>query len=148
MIEWSYDNFRMLESAFTVALRHCNTTLRAWLNNMADERTPGDELTLYILAHMYRRHVYVFTQMFWWTTLLYTVLLSEKELMAQCDVVLVYIWDGVLGELEPIRRPAPTPKMGKESPPKLPTPPESSTHQTLDMYGEQEKTEHDLSDWL
>ena len=112
MIKWSYDNFRMLESAFTVALRHRNTTLWAWLNNMADERTPGDELTLYILARMYRQHVYVFTQMFWWTTLLYTVPVSEKELMAQCDVVLVYIWDGVFGELEPIQGPAATPKMG------------------------------------
>ena len=54
MIRWSYDNFRMLDSAFMVALRQRNTTLQAWLNNMADERTPGDELTLYILARMYR----------------------------------------------------------------------------------------------
>ena len=38
--------------------------------------------------------------------------------------------------------------MGKESLPKLPTPPEASTHQTLDTYGEQKKTEHDLSDQL
>ena len=38
--------------------------------------------------------------------------------------------------------------MGKESPLKLPTPPEASTHQTLDTYGEQKKTEHDLSDRL
>ena len=53
MIGWSYDNFRMLDSVFTVALRHSKTTLRAWLNNMADEHTPGDELTLYILARMY-----------------------------------------------------------------------------------------------
>ena len=66
--------------------------------------------------------------------------------MVQCDVVLVYIRDGVFGELEPIHQPAPTPKMGKESPPKLPTPPEASTHQTLDTYGGQKKTEHDLSD--
>ena len=102
MIGWSYDNFRMLESAFTVALRQRNTTLWAWLNNMADEHTQGDESTLYILAHMYRRHVYVFTQMFWWTTLLHTIPVSEKELMAQCDIVLVYIRDGVFGELEPI----------------------------------------------
>ena len=84
--------------------------------------------------------------MFWWTTLLYTVLVSEKELMAQCDIVLVYIRDGVFGELEPIQGPAPTPKMDKESPPKLPTPPKASTHQTLDMHGEQQQTEQDLSD--
>ena len=148
MIGWSYDNFRMLDSAFTVALRQRNTTLRAWLNNMADERTPGDELTLYILACMYRRHVYVFTQMFWWTTLLYTVPVSEKELMAQCDVVLVYIRDGVFGELVPIRGPAPAPKMGKESPPKLPTPPKDPTHKTLDTNGEQKQTEQDSSDRL
>ena len=48
--------------------------------------------------------------MFWWTTLLYTVPVSEKELMAQCDVVLVYIRDGIFGEPEPIRGPASTPK--------------------------------------
>ena len=53
MIGWSYDNFRMLEGAFNIALRHRNTTLRAWLNSMADEHTPGDELTLYVLTHMY-----------------------------------------------------------------------------------------------
>ena len=47
--------------------------------------------------------------------LLYTIPVSEKELMVQCDVVSVYIWDGVFGELEPIRGPAPTPKIGKES---------------------------------
>ena len=105
MIGWSYDNFRMLESTFKVALNQHNTTLRAWLNTMADERTLGEELTLYILARMYHRHVYVFTQMFWWTTLLYTLPAIEKELMTQCDIVLVYIWDGEFGEVEPIRSP-------------------------------------------
>ena len=48
----------------------------------------------------------MFTQMFWWTTLLYTVPVTEKELLAKCDVVVVYIRDGVFGELEPIRGPA------------------------------------------
>ena len=54
MIRWSYDNFRMLEGAFSVALRQRNTTLCDWLKNMEDENTPGDKLTLYILACMYR----------------------------------------------------------------------------------------------
>ena len=65
MIEWSYDNFRMLEGVFSVALSQRNTNLHAWLNIMADEHSPGDELTLYVLARMYRHHAYVFTQMFW-----------------------------------------------------------------------------------
>ena len=74
---------------------------------MADEHTPGDELTLYVLARMYHCHAYVFTQMFWWTTLLYTVPVTEKELLNQCNVVLVYMKEGVFGELEMIRSPAP-----------------------------------------
>ena len=148
MIGWSYDNFRMLDSVFTVALRHRKTTLRAWLNNMADEHTPGDELTLYILARMYRRHFYVFMQMFWWTTLLYTVPVSEKELMAQCEVVLVYIRDGIFGKLEPIRGPASTPKTSKDPRLKPPTPPKASIDQTMDTYGEQKQKELDLSDRL
>ena len=107
MIGWSYDNFRMLEGVFSAALSQRNTSLRAWLNLMADEHTPGDELTLYVLARMYHCHAYVFTQMFWWTTLLYTVPVTEKELLSQCDVVLVYMKEGVFGELERIRSPAP-----------------------------------------
>ena len=61
--------------------------------------------------------------MFWWTTLLYTVPVSEKELMAQCEVVLVYIRDGVFGELEIIQGPAPMPKKDTEFPPKVSTSP-------------------------
>ena len=107
MIGWSYDNFRMLEGVFRVALSRRNTSLRAWLNLMADEHTPGDELTLYALSRMYCRHAYMFTQMFWWTTLLYTVPVTEKELLSQCNVILVYMKEGVFGELERIRSPAP-----------------------------------------
>ena len=106
MIGWSYDNFRLLERVFKVALDQRNITLRVWLDKMADEHTPGDELTLYVLARMYRRHVYVYTQMFWWTTLLYSLPMTEQELLSQCEVVLVYVKDGVYGELDRIRSPA------------------------------------------
>ena len=106
MIGWSYDNFRLLERVFKVALDQRKITLRVWLEKMADEHTPGDELALYVLARMYRRHVYVYTQMFWWTTLLYTLPVTEQELLSQCEVVLVYVKDGVYGELDRIRSPA------------------------------------------
>ena len=36
--------------------------------------------------------------------------------------------------------------MGTEFPPKLPTPPKASSHQTQVTYGEHKKAEHDLSD--
>ena len=106
MIGWSYYNFRLLEHVFKVALDQQKTTLRVWLDKMADVHTPGDELTLYVLARMYRCHVYVYTQMFWWTTLLYTLPVTEQELVSQCEIVLVYVKDGIYGKLDRIRSPA------------------------------------------
>ena len=106
MIGWYYDNLRLLERVFKVALDQQKTTLRVWLDNMADVHTPGNELTLYILARMYRCHVYVYTQMFWWTTLLYTLPVTEQELLSQCEIILVYVKDGIYGELDRIRSPA------------------------------------------
>ena len=105
MIGWSYDNFRLLERVFKVALDQRKTTLRSWLEKMTNIHTPGDKLALYILSRMYRRHVYVYTQMFWWTTLLYTLPITEQELLSQCEIVLVYVKDGIYGELEQIRGP-------------------------------------------
>ena len=108
MIGWSYDNFRLLEGVFKVALDQRKTTLRTWLEKMADVHTPSDELTLYVLSRMYRRHAYVYTQMFQWTTLLYNLPVTEQELVSQCEIVLVYVKDGIFGELDKIRSPAPT----------------------------------------
>ena len=48
------------------------------------------------------KHAFVYTQMFWWTTLLYTWPVQEKELMDKCEVVLVYMKLGVFGELQKI----------------------------------------------
>ena len=143
MIGWSYDNFRMLESTFKVPLNQHNTTLHAWLNTMVDERTPGDELTLYILARMYCQHVYVFMQMFWWTTLLYTLPATEKELMTQCDIVLVYIRDGVFGELEPIRSPVSKITMAAATPQKPLASPEPTTAAKVGVVADPDPDEPD-----
>ena len=132
MIGWSYDNFQMLEGVFSVALSQCNTNLCAWLNLMADVHTPGEELTLYVLAHMYCHHAYMFTQMFWWTTLLYIVPVTEKELLTQCDVVLVYMNDGVFSELEMIRSPALKCDKGIKQHETTASTPESDMHKSQD----------------
>ena len=61
----------LLESVCKIAMEQHKTTLRGWINEMASEQTPVDEIALYILSRMYRKHAFVYTQMFWWTTLLY-----------------------------------------------------------------------------
>ena len=69
---------------------------------MVKEQTPGDEIALYVLSRMYCKRAFMYTHMFWWTTLLYTWPVQEKEIMEKCEVVLVYMKPGAFGELQKI----------------------------------------------
>ena len=102
MVGWAFDNYRLLENMCKIAMDQRKTTLQGWINEMASEQTPGDEIALYILSRMYRKHAFMYTQMFWWTTLLYTWPVQEKEIMDKCEVVLVYMKPGAFGELQKI----------------------------------------------
>ena len=102
MVGWAFDNYRLLENMCKIAMEQCKTTLQGWINEMASEQTLGDEIALYILSRMYWKHAFVYTQMFWWTALLYTWPVQEKELMDKCEVVLVYMKPGAFGELQKI----------------------------------------------
>ena len=106
MLVWAYDNFRQLETCTGIALRQRNTTLGAYLENIRDERNPGDEIAVYILANMYRRHVFIYTKEWWWTTVMFVMLIDEKDVIVKCDLVLVYIKPGIYGEVKEIRVPA------------------------------------------
>ena len=79
--------------------------------------------------------------MFWWTSLLYTVPVTEKELMTQCDIVLVYIRDGVFGELEKIRAPAPKSQTDTDPPHRMVTPSKTRMQKTQDLDAEPNTTE-------
>ena len=121
MVGWAFDNFRLLESVCKIALQQRKVSLRTWINKMSKENKCGDEITLYILSRMYRKNVFVYTQMFWWTSLLYTWPVKERDLMKQCEIVLVYFKPGVFGELHKIRPPAAT--ITSMDTPSLPSPP-------------------------
>ena len=105
MIVWAYDNLCQLETCTGIALRQCNTTLRNYLEYIRDERNPGDEIAIYILANMYRRHVFIYTKDWWWTMVMYVMPIDEKEVIVKCDLVLVYIRPGIYGEVKQIRAP-------------------------------------------
>ena len=100
MVGWAYNNYHSLEVCTKAAMEQQNTTLKQWIKFMQDERNPGDEIAIYILAKMYRCHIFVYTKMFWWTTLLYTPLVKESDLIGKCDLKLVYIKPGVFGKLK------------------------------------------------
>ena len=108
MVGWAFDNFRMLEGVCKVAMEQWHTSLHAWINEMSNETKCGDEIALYILSRLYRKHAFVYTQMFWWTSLLYTLPVQEKDLVDRCEIVLVYLKPGVFGELQKIQPPTAT----------------------------------------
>ena len=106
MIGWTYDNFRKIATCTSIALQQRNTDLKSYLENIRDERNPGDEISIYILACMYRRHVFIYTKDWWWTTVMFVMPIDEKDVIVKCDLVLVYISPGIYGEVKGIRAPA------------------------------------------
>ena len=98
----------MLEGMCKVALEQRHISLHASINEMANENKCSDEIALYILSRMYRKHSFIYTQMFWWTSLLYTLPVQERDLVDRCEIVLVYLKPGVFGELQKIRPPTAT----------------------------------------
>ena len=105
MIGWAYDNYRMLETCCGIALRQRGISLKAYLENLRDERNHGDELSIYILANMYRRHVFIYTKEWWWTTVMYAMPIEEHDVIVKCDIVMVYLRPGVFGAVKQIRAP-------------------------------------------
>ena len=106
MIGWTYDNFCQIETCTGIALQQRKTDLKSYLENIRDERNPGDEISIYILACMYRRHVFIYTKDWWWTTVMFVMPIDEKDVIVKCDLVLVYISPGIYGEVKGIRAPA------------------------------------------
>ena len=111
LVGWTYDNFREIKTATNIALSQRRIELKEWIQEMSDEKTPGDEIALYILCKMYRRHVFVYTRKWWWTTLLYTMPSSADELIKKCDKTLVFINTGIFGEIKVIRAPNANPSV-------------------------------------
>ena len=111
-------------------------SLHVWINEMADEQKSGDEIALYIPSHMYRRHAFVYTHMFWWTTLLYTLPIQEKDLMERCEIVLIFLKPGVFGELHKIHTPTASVTSGSTMvpttlPPVIPQNTEQQSHDVM-----------------
>ena len=106
LIGWTYDNFRSMETYTGIALHQQKTDLKTYIESIRDERNPGDEITFYLLAHMYRRHIFIYTKDWWWTTVLFVMPIEERDVIVKCDIVLVYIRPGVYGEVTEICAPS------------------------------------------
>ena len=87
-------------------LAHKDITLSNWIDNMRKDKTPGDDVCLYLLARMYNKHVYVHNKHFYWCTAVHKITCEmDLELINDCEVELVFVHSWVFGEVKRVRIP-------------------------------------------
>ena len=82
---------------------------RKWSDAMFSRETPCDEIALYTLCRLFNCHCAVVTSFKVWSTLETDNPVTDKYLLEECDIQLLYIEPGVYGELKlkPAHPPAP-----------------------------------------
>ena len=65
--------------------------MKKWLHNQGLKSVPGDEMTIFVLSVIFRRHTIVYTKTRPWTTYAVTPNMSIEELHNQCETHLMYL---------------------------------------------------------
>ena len=94
-----WDDCNILKNSW-ITLRMKAMSAETWAKNMKSPETPGDEIALHALCKMYRRHAMVYTKMNIWSTVKTDSPIPEEQLIKLCDVRLLFIEEGVFGELQ------------------------------------------------
>ena len=80
-----------------------------WTEKLRNPKQPGDELYLYLLCRMYRRHALVHLKHYWWCTMQHTLPGDLNEIRDKCHLELVFVREWVFGEVKQIRKPKTSP---------------------------------------
>ena len=73
--------------------------LNSWLLKTKNPANPADEASLYGLCHLYSRHALVYTTGSIWSSLEWRGNYSVDEIKRRCDIHLVFLDGGILGQL-------------------------------------------------
>ena len=90
----------LYESVRRVVLNICRSTFEDLVSELEDPDNSPDELMLYCLSDTYNRHTLVVCKNRYWSTLEIEDAITEEELFNQCHVKLVYLGNGIFGELK------------------------------------------------
>ena len=77
------------------------------MTKMSRIQTPADDIAIYCLARMYKRHIIIHTSRFPWSTLSRQCKMSVEEIMACSEIKLLLLGDGKLAEIRNICTPTP-----------------------------------------
>ena len=118
MLTFVAENTARYEWNTHVLLKMHGTNLDGWVKTMTDCLNRGDELAIYALCDMLKRHAFVFTQTKPWTTVDGSIgSLTVPELCMMCDVRLIYLGNNTFGEIKckpEVLSPLPKPKPFRE----------------------------------
>ena len=108
LLGWIYNNFRKIETWFSIALNQKGVSLSDWAESMRNPKQPGDELCLYLVCRMYRKHTLIHLKHHWWSAIQHTLPGDLNEILDQCHLELVFVREWVFGEVKQIRKPLST----------------------------------------
>ena len=118
MLTFVAENTTQYEWNAHVLLKMHGTNLDGWVKTMTDCLNTGDELAIYALCDILKRHAFVFTRTKPWTTVDGSIgSLTVPELCMMCDVRLIYLGNNKFSEIKckpEVLSPLPKPKLFRE----------------------------------
>ena len=105
LLVWISENKTEVQTCVTIVLNHKGYNLSYWMTKMSHIQTPADDIAIYCLARMYKRHVIIHTSRFPWSTLSRQCKMSVKEIMACSEIKLLLLGDGKFAEIRNIHTP-------------------------------------------
>ena len=101
MLKFVAENTARYEWDAHVLLKMHGSNLTRWTASMTDVLNKGDELAIYTMCDMLKRHAFIYTRTKPWTTVDSNVgKLTMPELCMLCDVRLIYLGNNRFGELK------------------------------------------------
>ena len=94
MVDYIYKNKRTVQAEFRNALEAKKKDLPWWTVKQTSAKTPGDELTIYLLSKIFDRHSLIYTLKEPWCTFVHKVTDELSVLLSKSDLVFVYTMYG------------------------------------------------------
>ena len=105
LLVWISENKTEVQTCVKIVLDHKGYNLSYWMTKKSHIQTSADDIAIYCLARMYKRHVIIHTSRFPWSTLSRQCKMSVKEIMACSEIKLLLLGDGKFAEIRNICTP-------------------------------------------
>ena len=105
LIDWINEWRDEIQDYVKIVLGHKNMSFTEWLNYTAKDKNPADEVAIFCLAHMYSRHVVIYTLSYCWSMLLRHFTYNEQEIHKHCDIKLILLRKYRYAHVRPISPP-------------------------------------------